>query len=135
VEVRTKRIYEEASEDDGFRVLVDRIWPRGISHERAQLDAWEADLAPSRELRIWFQHQPERFEKFRRSYIEELRQQRPRLAKLRSKARLGAVTLLYAARDPQFNDATVLAEVLRQGLPRRDGGPPRQGGSPPGTSG
>lgn len=134
MEVRTKRIYEEPSEDDGFRVLVDRIWPRGISRERAQLDAWEADLAPSRELRTWFQHQPERFDKFRRSYVGELHQQRPRLAELRSRARRGAVTLLYAARDPQHNNAAVLAEVLRRGLPRHDGGPPRQGGSPPGTS-
>jgi len=134
VEIQTKRIYEEPSENDGFRVLVDRIWPRGISRERAQFDAWEADLAPSRELRTWFQHQPERFEKFRRSYVEELRRQRPRLAELRSKARCGTVTLLYAARDPQYNNATVLADVLRQGLPRHDGDASRPGGSPPGTS-
>jgi len=117
MEIRTKRIYEEPAGDDGARILVDRNWPRGISRERARLDGWERDLAPSKELRTWFDHQPERFEKFRRTYLEELRRQRARLAALRARARRGPVTLLYAARDTRHNNAVVLAAALRRGLP------------------
>ena len=117
--VRTKRIYEDPRDGDGYRVLVDRQWPRGVSRERAQLDEWQAELAPSRDLRVWFSHQPERYEGFRDSYIEELRERRPQLTALRARAREGTVTLLYAARDRQRNNATVLAEVLRRGLPAR----------------
>jgi uncharacterized protein YeaO (DUF488 family) len=117
MDVRTKRIYERPAAADGLRVLVDRLWPRGISREQARLDEWERELAPSRQLRIWFSHQPERFEQFRLSYIEELRAKRPRLSFLRASARQGPLTLLYAARDPEHNNAVVLAEVLRRGLP------------------
>ena len=117
MDVRTKRIYDEPAPDDGLRVLVDRLWPRGISRRQARLDGWERALAPSQELRIWFSHQPERFAGFRHSYIEELRRQRPRLSALRAKAREGGLTLLYAARDAEHNSAVVLAEVPRRGLP------------------
>jgi uncharacterized protein YeaO (DUF488 family) len=102
-------------------VLVDRLWPRGLSRQRAQLDGWEKSLSPSAELRRWFGHDPQRFEEFRRRYIEELRDQRPRLAALRRKAREGTLTLVYAAGDEQHNDAVVLAGVLRHGL-RQGGG-------------
>ena len=77
MDIRLKRAYEPAASSDGYRVLIDRLWPRGVSRKQAQLSAWERDLAPSAELRQWFGHQPNRFEKFRRRYIEELRQQRP----------------------------------------------------------
>jgi uncharacterized protein YeaO (DUF488 family) len=119
--VRLKRAYEPATPDDGWRVLIDRLWPRGISRERAQLDEWEKQLAPSAELRQWFGHEPARFEEFRRRYMDELRGQRPRLAALRRRSRAGTVTLVYSAHDTEHNDAVVLAEVLRRGL-RRDGG-------------
>lgn len=119
IDVRLKRAYEPVAPDDGFRILIDRLWPRGVSRERARLDEWNRDLAPSAELRRWFGHDPDRFEEFRRRYIEELRGQRPALAELRSRAREGRLTLLYAARDSEHNDAVVLAEILRRGLPRR----------------
>lgn len=114
-----KRVYEPADETDGYRVLVDRLWPRGISRGRARLDEWERELAPSAGLRMWFGHDPERFEEFRRRYIDELRRQCPRIADLRRRARRGTLTLVYAARDTERNDAVVLADVLRRGLPSR----------------
>jgi uncharacterized protein YeaO (DUF488 family) len=122
VDIRLKRAYEPAGTGDGHRVLIDRLWPRGVSRQRARLDAWEKELAPSADLRRWFGHEPERFEEFRRRYIEELRDQRPRLTALRRRAREGALTLVYAAHDAEHNDAVVLAEVLRRGLPRAGAG-------------
>jgi uncharacterized protein YeaO (DUF488 family) len=118
MDIRLKRAYEPAASSDGYRVLIDRLWPRGVSRKQAQLSAWERELAPSAELRQWFGHQPNRFEKFRRRYIEELRQQRPLLTELRRRARDGTLTLVYAAHDSEHNDAVVLAAVLRRGLPR-----------------
>jgi uncharacterized protein YeaO (DUF488 family) len=120
MDVRVKRVYEPAERSDGYRILIDRLWPRGVSHDRARLDAWERDLAPSATLRMWFGHRPDRFEEFRRRYLEELRQQRPQLSELRQRARHGTVTLVFAARDIEHNDAVVLGEVIRRGLPRPD---------------
>lgn len=118
MDVRLKRAHEPATSTDGYRVLIDRLWPRGISRERARLDDWERELAPSTELRQWFGHEPERFAEFRRRYIEELRSERPRLTALRRRARDGTLTLIYSAHDTQHNDAVVLADILRRGLPR-----------------
>jgi uncharacterized protein YeaO (DUF488 family) len=118
MDVRMKRVYEPAASEDGYRVLIDRLWPRGVSRERAQLDEWDRELPPSSELRQWFGHEPSRFEEFRRRYIEELRNERPRIARLRRRARDGTLTLVYSARDTEHNDAVVLAEVLRRGLPK-----------------
>jgi uncharacterized protein YeaO (DUF488 family) len=117
MDVRVKRVYEPAERADGYRILIDRLWPRGISHARARLDAWERDLAPSAALRTWFGHRPDRFEEFRARYLEELQQQRPRLSELRRRARHGTVTLVFAARDTEHNDAVVLSDVIRRGLP------------------
>ena len=117
MDIRLKRAYEPASRSDGYRVLVDRLWPRGVSKEQARLDEWDKDLAPSAELREWFGHEPNRFAEFRRRYIGELRRNRTRLTELRRRARAGALTLVYSAHDSQHNDAVVLAEVLRRGLP------------------
>jgi uncharacterized protein YeaO (DUF488 family) len=121
MDVRLKRVYEPASSSDGYRILIDRLWPRGISRERAQLDGWEKQLSPSAELRQWFGHDPQRFPEFRRRYLEELRGERVRLTALRRRARDGALTLVYSAQDTKYNDAVVLAEVLRRGLPARQG--------------
>ena len=118
MDLRLTRAYEPAGPSDGYRVLIDRLWPRGVSRERAKLDEWERELSPSTELRRWFGHQPSRFEEFRRRYIEELRGQRSRLTELRRRARNGTLTLVYSAGDTEHNDAVVLAEVLRRGLPR-----------------
>ena len=117
MDVRLKRVYEPANRSDGYRILIDRLWPRGVSRERAALDAWEPELAPSTELRTWFGHDPDRFEEFRRRYADELRWQRPRLTELRRHARDGTLTLVFSARDTKHNDADVLAEVVRRGLP------------------
>ena len=117
MDVRLKRAYDPPESTDGYRVLIDRLWPRGVSRERAKLDSWEKELPPSAELRQWFGHEPSRFEEFRRRYIEELRSQRPRLAALRRRARDGTLTLVYSAHDTEHNDAVVLAGVLRRGLP------------------
>lgn len=121
MDIRLKRAYEPATPADGHRVLIDRLWPRGVSRARAALDGWEKDLAPSAELRQWFGHAPERYEEFRRRYVDELRDQRPRLAALRRVARAGTLTLVYAAHDSEHNDAVVLAEVLARGLPAGSG--------------
>jgi uncharacterized protein YeaO (DUF488 family) len=121
VDIRMKRAYEAPAPTDGYRVLIDRLWPRGIARKRADLDDWEKDLAPSTELRQWFGHDPTRFEEFRRRYIDELRRERPRLSALRRRARNGTVTLVYAAHDEEHNDAVVLSEVLRRGLPKDRG--------------
>lgn len=113
-----KRAYEPVASSDGYRVLVDRLWPRGVSRARAKLDGWEKELAPSTELRKWFGHDPSRFAEFRHRYVEELRGRRSELTALRRRARAGPVTLVYGARDSEHNEAVVLAEVLRRGLPK-----------------
>ena len=118
MEIRLKRAYEPAAAADGYRVLVDRLWPRGLSRERAGLDEWDKELAPSTELRQWFSHEPSRFAEFRRRFCQELGEHRPALARLRQRAREGTLTLVYSAKDTDHNDAVVLAEVLRRGLPR-----------------
>ena len=115
--VRMKRVYEPAKRSDGYRVLIDRLWPRRVSRERAALDAWDRELAPSTELRTWFGHDPGRFDEFRRRYVDELRSQRPGLTELRRRARDGTLTLVFSARDTKHNDAVVLAGVVCRGLP------------------
>lgn len=110
--VQIKRIYEPAARSDGFRVLVDRLWPRGISKERAAIDRWMKEVAPSSELRRWFGHDPKRWDRFQERYRAELREHGPELAELRSCARKGTVTLLFAARDVEHNEAVVLKEAL-----------------------
>jgi uncharacterized protein YeaO (DUF488 family) len=114
VDVRVKRIYEPPDAGDGYRVLVDRLWPRGVSRERARLDQWARELAPSDELRRWFGHDPARFNEFRSRYLTELRGHAEEVAELRQRASSGPLTLLYAARDEQHNEAVVLAELLRK---------------------
>jgi uncharacterized protein YeaO (DUF488 family) len=112
-DVRPKRVYERSDSSDGYRVLIDHIWPRGVSHARAALDEWARELAPSGHLRTWFDHRPERFEEFRRRYRDELAAHSDRLNDLRSRAATGRVTIVYAARDRDHNNAIVLAELLR----------------------
>lgn len=115
MDVRLKRAYDAPAPSDGYRVLIDRLWPRGVSKDDARLDEWARQLAPSSELRRWFGHDPSRFEEFRRRYIAELAAQEEKLRELRRRAREGALTLVYGAHDEEHNDAVVLAEVLRRG--------------------
>jgi uncharacterized protein YeaO (DUF488 family) len=103
------------SESDGYRVLVDHVWSRGVSRERARLDEWARELAPSDELRRWFDHVPGRFEEFRARYRRELDDHADLIEKLRDRAKNGRVTIVYAARDQEHNNAAVLAELLRDG--------------------
>jgi uncharacterized protein YeaO (DUF488 family) len=111
--IRLKRAYDPPDPSDGYRVLVDRLWPRGVAKAEAELDEWARELAPSAELRKWFGHEPEKFEEFRRRYRDELAAQDEKLRELRRRARGATVTLVYAARDTEHNDAVVLAELLR----------------------
>ena len=115
MDVRLKRAYEPAAASDGYRILIDRLWPRGVSRERARLDEWAHELAPSRELRQWFGHDPALFAEFRRRYTGELNAQEAKLQELRGRARHRTLTLVYAAHDTEHNDAVVLAEILRKG--------------------
>jgi len=110
--VSIKRVYEEASPGDGYRILVDRLWPRGISKEAARVDEWLKDLAPSKELRKWFDHVPERFEEFRDRYLIELKTSEGELDRLRDLAAKKQLTLVYGARDTQHNQAVVLKGAL-----------------------
>jgi uncharacterized protein YeaO (DUF488 family) len=116
--VQIKRIYEPAAPTDGTRVLVDRLWPRGIKKINAKLARWMKDVAPSTKLRVWFGHEPERFTEFAKRYKTELTGN-PEVGELRKLARGKLVTLLYAAHDPKINHAIVLQSVLRgRPLPR-----------------
>lgn len=110
-----KRAYDPAAVDDGVRILVDRLWPRGIRKADAALDRWAKDLAPSTALRKWFGHDPERWPEFRRRYEQELRQHAAELEQLRALARKQRITLVYAAHDEAHNDAVVLRDILLAG--------------------
>jgi uncharacterized protein YeaO (DUF488 family) len=108
-----KRIYDPPEPDDGYRALVDRVWPRGVTRERARLDEWAKDLAPSAELRRWFGHEPGRFKEFGVRYRAELVERPEPVTAMRRRAERETVTLLYAARDPRHNHALVPADFLR----------------------
>ena len=120
MEIRIKRIYEPVAESDGERVLVDRLWPYGFSHEDACVDAWIPDLGPTTELRRWFGNDAARFEEFRRRYSAELADKKAQLADLQERARKRRLTLVYSARHTEHNTAVVLAEVLREHCAGRD---------------
>jgi uncharacterized protein YeaO (DUF488 family) len=115
-DVRVRRVYDEASPGDGVRVLVDRVWPRGLRKDAARLDDWAKDVAPSAELRKWYGHDPARFAEFRRRYVAELAGPGPgqALDRLRALARDRPLTLLTATRDVDFSQAAVLAAVLQE---------------------
>ena len=113
IDVHVKRIYEEPELGDGYRVLIDHVWPRGVSRERARLNEWARELAPSDDLRRWFAHDPAKFAAFRVRYRAELATRCPAMLELAHRASSGRVTIVYAARDQQHNNAVVLAEVLR----------------------
>lgn len=115
MQLQTKRIYEPPSSADGFRVLVDRLWPRGISKEDAKLDLWLREAAPSTELRRWFHANPDQWEELQRRYRQELAPAPERLEPVLEQLNAGAtVTLLYAGRDTKHNNAVILAEVLAE---------------------
>lgn len=110
--IRLKRAYDDPAEADGFRVLVDRLWPRGVSKGAAALDRWMKEVAPSDELRRWFDHDPEKWDEFRRRYEHELSGRDEEVDFLKQKSREGTLTLVYAAKDTEHNDAVVLRGYL-----------------------
>jgi uncharacterized protein YeaO (DUF488 family) len=112
--IALKRVYEEPASEDGRRILVDRLWPRGLSREKAHVDLWLKEVAPSNELRQWFRHDPAKFTEFRRRYEGELNSAsgQEALGRIRALAAEGPITLLFAARDMEHNNAVVLRDVL-----------------------
>lgn len=110
--VRIKRVYDEPAAEDGKRILVDRLWPRGIAKDKARIDEWLKEIAPSDELRKWFGHDPARWDEFRERYRRELEAKGELLDQLRTLARKETVTLLFAAKDEEHNNAVALKEIL-----------------------
>ena len=112
MDIRIKRAYEEPDREDGTRILVDRLWPRGLTKEKAKVDLWLKDVAPSTELRKWFAHDPDKWEEFRSRYLQELKRNKEQLSLLRQEAAKGTVTLVYGAKDQQHNEAVILQRLL-----------------------
>ncbi|HEU5016604.1 MAG TPA: DUF488 domain-containing protein [Pseudolabrys sp.] len=110
--VKLKRAYEPPSRADGTRILVDRLWPRGVKKTEAKIDEWMKDIAPSTALRKWFGHDPDRWQEFRRRYKREVNEHPEQLDRLRKMARRGALTLVFSAHDEEHNDAVVLRELI-----------------------
>jgi uncharacterized protein YeaO (DUF488 family) len=113
--IRIKRIYESPAEKDGFRILVDKLWPRGMQKEKARIDFWLREIAPSDELRKWFSHDPDKWEEFTRKYAKELATKQGLLDEIRQREKeKGTVTLLYSAKDTEHNNAVALYRVLEE---------------------
>jgi uncharacterized protein YeaO (DUF488 family) len=110
--IQLKRVYESPSPHDGLRILVDRLWPRGLTKERAAVDLWLKDVAPSTELRKWFGHDPDKWKEFQVRYCKELRENKEALDSLKQKCGEQTVTLVYGARDEEHNEAIVLKKIL-----------------------
>ena len=114
--IQLKRAYEKPERGDGTRILVDRLWPRGLTKEKAAIDLWLKEIAPSTELRKWFGHDPNKWRSFRSRYQTELKQRGDQLQLIKRKAKEGAVTLIYGARDQEHNEAVVLKQILTKRL-------------------
>ena len=112
--VKIKRVYEQPTDSDGSRILVDRLWPHGLTKEKAHVDLWLKEIAPSTELRQWFGHDPEKWKSFRGRYETEIRNNDDLIGMLRDIAKEGTVTLLYGARDEKHNEALVLKQYLER---------------------
>ena len=110
--IKIKRVYERPSEEDGMRILVDRLWPRGLTKAKASVDLWLKDIAPSTELRKWFGHDPGKWTEFKTRYRAELKKNGDRVSLLKSKVQEGKVTLIYGAKDEEHNEAVVLRAFL-----------------------
>jgi uncharacterized protein YeaO (DUF488 family) len=111
---KIKRVYEKPEKEDGFRILVDRLWPRGLTKEKAKVDLWLKEIAPSTELRKWFAHDPEKWEEFKKRYLSELKKNKEPVAQLKEKMKERNLTLIYAAKDETHNEAQVLLNELKK---------------------
>jgi uncharacterized protein YeaO (DUF488 family) len=114
VEIRIKRVYEPRTRQDGKRILVDRLWPRGLTKEKGAVDLWLKDIAPSSELRKWFGHDPARWKEFQKRYRDELKKNAASVSVLKREAESGPITLLFGAKDEEHNEAAVLQSILRR---------------------
>ncbi|MFZ1076151.1 MAG: DUF488 family protein [Nitrosotalea sp.] len=113
--IKIKRVYESSSEEDGFRILIDRLWPRGLSKESAQIDAWLKDIAPSDNLRKWFSHDPKKWIEFKKRYYKELEEKKDIVSKIRLfEKEKRMVTFLYSAKDKEHNNAVFLQEYMQK---------------------
>ena len=113
--IKIKRVYESSSENDGFRILVDRIWPRGVSKEKADLDAWMKEIAPTNDLRKWFSHDPKKWNEFENRYKNELKDKSELINEIKGiEMDKGKITLIYSAKDNEHNNAVVLEHILRK---------------------
>ena len=112
--IKIKRVYEKPEKEDGFRILVDRLWPRGFTKEKAAIDLWLKEIAPGTELRKWFNHDPEKWAEFKRRYLHVLKENKKSVSILKEHMKEGNVTLVYAAKDEEHNDAVVLLNELKE---------------------
>jgi uncharacterized protein YeaO (DUF488 family) len=112
MKIRTKRIYEDPAKSDGRRILVDRLWPRGVSKEKAKIEYWAKEISPSNELRRWYQHDPDKWSEFRRRYFKELAQNVDGVAELRAELGKGTITFVFSSRETELNNASALVEYL-----------------------
>ena len=112
MDVQLKRVYEKPGKKDGFRILVDRLWPRGMTKEKAAVDLWLKNIAPSTELRKWFGHDPEKWKEFQKKYLKELKENKEAVSVLKEHLKEGPVTLLYGAKDEVHNEAKVLKDYF-----------------------
>ena len=114
MKIEIKRVYEKPSERDGMRILVDRLWPRGLTKEKAAIDLWLKEIAPTTELRKWFAHDPKKWIEFKKKYLQELKENKEQISIIKERLKQGPVTLVYAARDEEYNEAQVLEELLNR---------------------
>lgn len=114
MKIKIKRVYEKPSGDDGMRILVDRLWPRGLTKQKAAIDLWLKDIAPSTELRKWFAHDPKKWSEFRKKYLQEVKEKEEQISIIKEHLRQGTVTLVYGAMDEEYNEAQVLEELLNR---------------------
>jgi len=112
MKIKIKRVYEKPEKDDGKRILVDRLWPRGLTKEKACIDLWLKGIAPSTELRKWFGHDPAKWKEFRKRYSDELKKNEEQVSLLKDQIKNGTVTLVYGAKDEEHNEAFVLKELF-----------------------
>jgi len=114
MKIKIKRVYEKPSKEDGLRILVDRLWPRGLTKQKAAINVWLKEIAPTTELRKWFAHDPKKWIEFKKKYLQELKENKEQISIIKERLKQGPVTLVYAARDEEYNEAQVLEELLNR---------------------
>ena len=114
MKIKIKRVYEKPDKEDGIRILVDRLWPRGLTKEKASVDIWLKDIAPSTELRKWFDHDPAKWKEFRKRYLQEIKKDKKQSSLLKEQMKKRMVTLVYGAKDEEHNEALVLKELFNR---------------------